>query len=185
MECSFNIDDLVLRRIQNTEGLQNLSSPWEGPFLVSKVTGPGCYHLQTLKAMTSATHGMSTSCVASTCSHSTNLWVQVYTTTHGLLAVSGLPVLALVSRLLFSKIQCQRLLTDLGLFKALRTLVAVCKTMYSRSSLYGYQRISSCKQPWALAPLSCRRPAGPGDYTCKRPWPPSCTYSSVIKFDFL
>jgi hypothetical protein len=47
-------------------------------------------------------------------------------------------VLALVYGLLFSKIQRQRLLTDLGLLRALRTLAAVYKTMYSRSSLYDY-----------------------------------------------
>jgi hypothetical protein len=48
-EHSFNIGDLVLRRIQNTEGLHKLSSPWEGPFTVAKVTGPGSYRLQTLE----------------------------------------------------------------------------------------------------------------------------------------
>jgi hypothetical protein len=48
-ERSFNIGDLVLRRIQNTEGLHKLSSPWEGPFIVAKVTGPGSYRLQTLE----------------------------------------------------------------------------------------------------------------------------------------
>jgi hypothetical protein len=37
-ERSFNVSDLVLRRIQNTEGLHKLNSPWEGPFTVSKVT---------------------------------------------------------------------------------------------------------------------------------------------------
>jgi hypothetical protein len=46
-ERSFNVGDLVLRRIQNTEGLHKLSSPWEGPFTVAKVTGPGSYRLQT------------------------------------------------------------------------------------------------------------------------------------------
>jgi hypothetical protein len=46
---SFNISDLVLLRIQNTEGLHNLSSSWEGPFTVSEVTGPGSYRLQTLE----------------------------------------------------------------------------------------------------------------------------------------
>jgi hypothetical protein len=46
---SFNVSDLVLRRIQNTEGLHKLSSPWEGPFIVAKVTGPGSYRLQTLE----------------------------------------------------------------------------------------------------------------------------------------
>jgi hypothetical protein len=49
MEHSFNVDDLVLRRIQNTEGLHKLSSPWEGPFSVSKVTGTSSYRLQTLE----------------------------------------------------------------------------------------------------------------------------------------
>jgi hypothetical protein len=48
-ERSFNIGDLVLRHIQNTEGLHKLSSPWEGPFTVAKVTGPGSYRLQTLR----------------------------------------------------------------------------------------------------------------------------------------
>jgi hypothetical protein len=48
-EHSFNVGDLVLRRIQNTEGLQKLSSPWEGPFTVAMVTGPGSYRLQTLE----------------------------------------------------------------------------------------------------------------------------------------
>jgi hypothetical protein len=48
-ERSFNVDDLVLRRIQNTEGLHKLSSPWVGPFTVVKVTEPGSYRLQTLK----------------------------------------------------------------------------------------------------------------------------------------
>jgi hypothetical protein len=46
-ERSFNVGDLVLCRIQNTEGLHKLSSPWEGPFTVAKVTGPGSYRLQT------------------------------------------------------------------------------------------------------------------------------------------
>jgi hypothetical protein len=49
-ERSFNVGDLVLRRIQNTEGLHKLSSPWEGPFSIAKVTGPGSYRLQNLKA---------------------------------------------------------------------------------------------------------------------------------------
>jgi hypothetical protein len=48
-ECSFNVGDLVLRRIQNTKGLHKLSSPWEGPFTVSKLTRPGSYCLQTLE----------------------------------------------------------------------------------------------------------------------------------------
>jgi hypothetical protein len=48
-ERSFNVGDLILRRIQKTEGLPKLSSPWEGPFIVAKVTGPGSYRLQTLE----------------------------------------------------------------------------------------------------------------------------------------
>jgi hypothetical protein len=48
-ERSFNVGDLVLRRIQNTEGLHKLSSPWEGPFTVTKVIGPGSYRLQKLE----------------------------------------------------------------------------------------------------------------------------------------
>jgi hypothetical protein len=48
-ERSFNVGDLVLRRIQNTKGLDKLSSAWEGPFTVAKVTRPGSYRLQTLK----------------------------------------------------------------------------------------------------------------------------------------
>jgi len=42
---SFQVGDLVLRRIQNPMGLLKLSSPWEGPFIVSKVVRPGTYHL--------------------------------------------------------------------------------------------------------------------------------------------
>jgi hypothetical protein len=80
-ERSFNVGDLVLRRIQNTEGLHKLSSPWEGPFTVAKVTGPGSYRHQTLEAKTSATRGTSTSSVDSTPSLSTILGAQVYTTT--------------------------------------------------------------------------------------------------------
>jgi hypothetical protein len=48
-ERSFKVGDLVLRRIQNTEGLHKLSSPWEGPFTVAKVTGPRSYRLQMLE----------------------------------------------------------------------------------------------------------------------------------------
>jgi hypothetical protein len=48
-ELSLNVGDLVLHRIQNTEGLHKLSSPWEGPFTVKKVTGPGSYRHQTLE----------------------------------------------------------------------------------------------------------------------------------------
>jgi hypothetical protein len=44
-ERSFHVGDLVLQGIQNTEGLHKLSSPWEGPFSITKVTGPGSYRL--------------------------------------------------------------------------------------------------------------------------------------------
>jgi hypothetical protein len=37
-ERSFNVGDLVLRCIQNTERLHKLSSPREGPFSIAKVT---------------------------------------------------------------------------------------------------------------------------------------------------
>jgi hypothetical protein len=60
-------------------------------------------------------------------SHLTTPRVQVYMTTPGLLAVSGLSALALVYGLLFSKIQRQWLLTDLGLLRTPRTLAAVYK----------------------------------------------------------
>jgi hypothetical protein len=48
-ERSFNVGDLVLRSIENTERLHKLISPWEGPLTVARVTGPGSYHLQTLE----------------------------------------------------------------------------------------------------------------------------------------
>ena len=48
-ERSFNVGDLILRRIQNMAGLHKLSSPWEGPFSIKTVTGPGSYRLQTLE----------------------------------------------------------------------------------------------------------------------------------------
>jgi hypothetical protein len=131
-ECSFNVGDLVLRRIQNMEGLHKLRSPWEGPFSIAKVTGPGSYRLQTLECDNVSNSWNIDQLFDSTRSLSTTLRVQVYTTTPGLFAVSGLRVQALVSGLLYSKIQRQRLLTDLGLLKASRTLAAVYKeTMYS------------------------------------------------------
>ena len=40
---SFNVGDLVLRRIQDETGLHKLNSRWEGPFIVTKVTRPGSY----------------------------------------------------------------------------------------------------------------------------------------------
>jgi hypothetical protein len=48
-ERSFNVGDIVLRCIQNTDGLHKLNTSWECPFSVSKVTDPGSYRLQTLE----------------------------------------------------------------------------------------------------------------------------------------
>jgi hypothetical protein len=45
-ERSFNVGDLVLRRIQDETGLDKLNSQWEGAFIVLKVTRPGRYRLQ-------------------------------------------------------------------------------------------------------------------------------------------
>jgi hypothetical protein len=39
-ETSFNIGDLALRRIQKTDGMHKLSSPWEVPFIVTEVINP-------------------------------------------------------------------------------------------------------------------------------------------------
>jgi hypothetical protein len=41
------VDDLVLRRILNREGVNKLSPSWEGPFRVTRVCRPGCVRLAT------------------------------------------------------------------------------------------------------------------------------------------
>jgi hypothetical protein len=41
----FREGDLVLRLVQNTKGMHKLSSPWEEPFIVSRVLGNGAYYL--------------------------------------------------------------------------------------------------------------------------------------------
>ena len=41
----FVVGDLVLRRIQKTDGRHKLYSPWEGPFIVKAVTRLGSYRL--------------------------------------------------------------------------------------------------------------------------------------------
>jgi hypothetical protein len=69
-----------------------------------------------------------------------------YTATHGLFAISGLSVLAQVSGLLFSKIQLQRLLMDHGPPIAEGLWRWSTDHVLSRSSLYGYQQISSYKR---------------------------------------
>jgi hypothetical protein len=45
-ETSFNVGDLVLRRIQKTDGMHKLSAPWEGPFIVTEFISPSTYRLQ-------------------------------------------------------------------------------------------------------------------------------------------
>jgi hypothetical protein len=35
----------MLRLIQNTKGMQKLYSPWERPFIISRVLGNGAYYL--------------------------------------------------------------------------------------------------------------------------------------------
>jgi hypothetical protein len=42
---AFRKGDLVLRLVQNTKGMHKLSSPWEGPFIVSRVPGNGAYYI--------------------------------------------------------------------------------------------------------------------------------------------
>lgn len=44
-ERSFNVGDVVLKRIQDTSGLHKFNLQWEGPYTISKVTGPGSYRL--------------------------------------------------------------------------------------------------------------------------------------------
>jgi hypothetical protein len=41
------VEDLVLCWIQKTDGCPKLLNPWEGPFIISRVTGPGSYELMT------------------------------------------------------------------------------------------------------------------------------------------
>jgi transposase InsO family protein len=45
LERSFNVGDLVLRRIQSTKGMHKLSAPWESPFIVMEVVSPSTYRL--------------------------------------------------------------------------------------------------------------------------------------------
>jgi hypothetical protein len=45
-ERSFNVGDLVLRRIQSTKGMHKLSAPWEGPFIMMEIVSPSTYRLQ-------------------------------------------------------------------------------------------------------------------------------------------
>jgi hypothetical protein len=47
----FVVGDLVLCRIQKTDGLHKLSPRWEGPFRVKAVTRPTSYRLETLEGV--------------------------------------------------------------------------------------------------------------------------------------
>jgi hypothetical protein len=42
---SFVVGDLVFRRVLTGEGWHKLSPPWEGPFIVTKITRPRSYLL--------------------------------------------------------------------------------------------------------------------------------------------
>jgi hypothetical protein len=42
---AFHEGDLVLWLVQNTKGMHKMSSPWEGPFIVSRMLGNGAYYL--------------------------------------------------------------------------------------------------------------------------------------------
>jgi hypothetical protein len=45
-ETSFNVGNLVLKRIQKIDDMHKLFSPWEGPFTVTEVVSPSTYRLQ-------------------------------------------------------------------------------------------------------------------------------------------
>jgi hypothetical protein len=65
-ERSFNIGDLVLRRIQDESGLHKLNSRWEGPFVVKQVTRLGLYRLQYLESQDVLNSWMFRTCTSST-----------------------------------------------------------------------------------------------------------------------
>lgn len=44
---SFEVGDLVLRRVPTTKGRHKLTPPWEVPFILSRVLLPGAYKLKT------------------------------------------------------------------------------------------------------------------------------------------
>ena len=43
---AFSVGDLVLRLVQGNKNRHKLSSPWEGPYIVSEVLRPGTYKLK-------------------------------------------------------------------------------------------------------------------------------------------
>jgi hypothetical protein len=44
--CEFHIGDLVLRRVQGSKDMHNLSPPWEGPFIIHEVLRLETYKIQ-------------------------------------------------------------------------------------------------------------------------------------------
>jgi hypothetical protein len=51
----------VLRRIQKADGCHKLLSPWEVPFIIAKIIGPGTYKLIIEDGIQSEIHGTSAS----------------------------------------------------------------------------------------------------------------------------
>jgi hypothetical protein len=88
------------------EGLHKLSSPWEGPFTVAKVTGPGSYRLQTLEGEDVSNSWNINQLCRFYASLTTPWGLKSARLLQDPFAVSGLRVQALVSGLLYSKIQC-------------------------------------------------------------------------------
>jgi hypothetical protein len=43
---AFQVEDLVLRRVQSNKGSHKLSPLWEGPFIIDQVLRPGTYKLK-------------------------------------------------------------------------------------------------------------------------------------------
>ena len=43
---SFNVSDLVLRRVMTTKDMHKLSPPWEGPYVIAQILRPGTYQLK-------------------------------------------------------------------------------------------------------------------------------------------
>ena len=43
---AFQVEDLVLRRVQSSKDRHKLSPPWEGPFIIAQVLHPGAYKLK-------------------------------------------------------------------------------------------------------------------------------------------
>ena len=57
---TFQEGDLVLRLVQNKEGMHKLSPPWEGPFVISKNLHNGSYYLVDVREPASGSKGADT-----------------------------------------------------------------------------------------------------------------------------